>query len=246
MLRLVIVDDESPARASLRAALAALPLEVEVLAEAHSVASAVDVLRTTRPQVVLLDIWLGDGTGFDVLDQLPQQDLHVVFVTAYEQYAVQAFQRGALHYLLKPVVRADLQQALERAVQAPAPTSEALVQVRRALLDRITVPTAEGFHILDPAGILRCESDGNYTMLHLGSGVRVLAARTLKEFEALLGTHGFLRVHHSHMVNLAHVRLYLHRDGGVLVLSDGCEVPVAQRRRQDVLEALGRRPGGNS
>lgn len=242
MLRSVIVDDEAPARANLRAALGSIPLEVEVVGEAADVASAVKLLNEERPDVVLLDIWLGDGTGFDVMERLEHDDTRVIFITAFDHYAVRAFKQGAVHYLLKPVVRAELQEALERAEAMPA-SHEALQHARRALGDRITVPTAEGFHVLAPDEIVRCESDGNYTRFHLAGGDKVLASRTLKEFDALLAPRGFMRVHLSHLVNIAQVRMYLHRDGGTLLLANGHEVPVSQRRRNEVIEALGRKGG---
>lgn len=243
MLRLAIVDDEAPARASLRAALGTLPLPVEVVGEADDLASAVHLLDTERPAVVLLDIWLGDGTGFDVLETTAHKDVRVVFVTAFDNYAVRAFRSGALHYLLKPVVRADLQQALERALAEQVVPSSVLQRVRQQLADRITITTAEGFHVIDPLDIVHCESDGNYTRFHLRNGERILASRTLKEFESQLEPHGFLRVHHSHLVNMGEVKMYLHREGGVLVLSTNDEVPIAHRRKQEVVEALGRRGG---
>jgi two-component system LytT family response regulator len=241
MLRLAIVDDEAPARANLRAALAGIAVDMEVVGEADNAADAVALLNAQKPDVVLLDIWLGDGTGFDVLDQLAHSDTRVIFITAFDHYAVRAFKSGALHYLLKPVVRADLQEALERAAEGPVIARENVQQLRRSLLDRITVPTAEGYHVLSPEEIIRCESDGNYTRFHLSNGERVVASRTLKEFEGQLIPFGFMRVHLSHLVNMARVRMYLHRDGGKLVLQDGQEVPVSHRRRQEVLDALGRK-----
>lgn len=240
MLRVAIVDDEAPARANLRAALTAMPIRTSVTGEANSVETAVAMLHETQPDLVLLDIWLGDGTGFDVLEQIKDSDLRVVFVTAFDHHAVQAFQQGALHYLLKPVVRADLQQALERAMAVPAVAPKELSAVQRSLTDRITVSTAEGFHVLDPYTVMRCESDGNYTRLYLTDGTKVLASRTLKEFETMLTPFGFLRVHLSHLVNTAHVKMYLHREGGTLVLHNGHEVPVSHRRRAEVVAALGR------
>lgn len=107
--------------------------------------------------------------------------------------------------------------------------------------ERIVVPVAEGMHVMAPREIVRCEADGNYTRLYLVNGDRVVTARTLKDFEELLGVHGFERPHLSHVVNLEHVRKYVNRDGGYLVMSDGSSVPVSQRRRQEVLDALGKR-----
>lgn len=239
MLRLAIVDDEASARASLRAALSSVGMAVEVVGEAHSVATAVHMLAEALPEVVLLDIWLGDGTGFDVLDRLRGQRLQVVFVTAFDNYAVRAFQAGAIHYLLKPVVRADLRTALERARAEGPPGADALQTTRRLLLDRISVRTTEGVHVFDPLEIVRCEGDGNYTRFHLTDGRHVLVSRTLKEFEAQLAPRGFLRVHRSHLVNPLCVRMFMSRDGGILLLSNGDEVPVSQRSKQDVLSALG-------
>lgn len=241
MLRLALVDDEASARSSMRAVLGSIAMAFEVVGEAHDVASAVALLNTERPDVVLLDIWLGDGTGFDVLEKVAHDDTRVIFVTAFDHYAVRAFKSGALHYLLKPVARAELQEALERATAVPRMDQEHVQHVRRLLSDRITVPTAEGFHVLAPAEIVRCESDGNYTRFHLTNGDKLLASRTLKEFDAMLDQHGFMRVHLSHLVNLAHVKMYLHREGGTLVLANGHEVPVSHRRRNDVVEALGRK-----
>ncbi len=241
MLRLVIVDDEAPARVSLRAALGGIAVDIEVVGEAHDMASAVLMLNDLQPDVVLLDIWLGDGTGFDVMKRLTHNNTRAIFVTAFDNYAVRAFKSGALHYLLKPVARDDLREALERAASGPASSAESLQHVRKALMDRITIPTAEGFHVISPTEVVRCESDGNYTRFHLVNGEKVLASRTLKEFDTLLEPHGFMRVHISHLVNMAQVKIYLHRDGGTLVLAGGHEVPVSHRRRQEVLEALGRR-----
>lgn len=242
MLKVAIIDDEAPARANLRAALGALELEVEVVGEAQNVDLAVALVERERPDVLLLDIWLGAGTGFDVLDRLSSPQPKVIFVTAHDAYAIRAFRSGAAHYLLKPVVRADLQQALERVATSVTGT-DPVQQVRRTLMGRIAIPTAEGFHFFAAEEIARCESDGNYTRIHLAGGERILSSRTLKEYDELLAPHGFLRVHLSHVVNLAQVRTYLHRDGGVLHMTSGTEVPVSQRRRQVVLEALGRRPG---
>src|SRR5690606_11773314 len=152
-----------------------------------------------------------------------------------------AFRSGAVHYLLKPVVRTDLQEALARVAATPVYDPLTMQHVRRALTDRITVPTAEGFHLLVPAEIVRCESDGNYTRFHLADGDRMCASRMLQEFDALLTPYGFMRVHLAHLVNMAEVRMYLHREGGTLVLSSGHAVPVSHRRRAEVLEALGRK-----
>jgi two-component system LytT family response regulator len=243
MLRLAIVDDEASARASLRKALATLPMAIEIVGEAHNVTSAVELLDSARPQVVLLDVWLGDGTGFDVLERTKHEEVKIIFITAYDNYAVRAFQTGALHYLLKPSVRADLQNALERATTARPLLAEEVQNARRLLLDRISVRTTEGVHLFDPHEIIRCEGDGNYTRFYLTDGRHVIVSRTLKDFDTQLEPRGFLRVHRSHLVNPAFVRMFMNRDGGILLLDNGDEIPVSQRSKQDVLAMLGQQPG---
>jgi len=244
-LRLLIVDDEAPARATLMEALAACGLPHEVVGQADGRDAAVRMVDRLRPDVVLLDIRLGDGTGFDVLDRISWKQARVVFITAYDQYAMRAFRCAAVDYLLKPVDPVLLAEALQRARDmssgSTSPQVETLLRnIARPGEERIVVPCAEGIHVLAPANITRCEADGNYTRIFTLDGERLVTARTLKDFEELLAPHRFERVHMSHLVNLLHVRKFLNRDGGTLLLGDGTEVPVSQRKRQQVIDAIGR------
>lgn len=240
--RLLIVDDEAPARAALLEALASSGLPHEVVGQADGRDAAVQLMDRLRPDVVLLDIRLGDGTGFEVLERAAWKQAGTIFITAYDQYAIRAFRCAAVDYLLKPVDARLLAQALQR-VRPAAATAEVetlLRNIARPGEERIVVPCAEGIHVLAPANITRCEADGNYTKLFTTDGERLVTARTLKDFEELLAPHRFERVHMSHLVNLLRIRKFLNRDGGTLVLDDGTEVPVSQRKRQQVVEAIGR------
>ncbi|HRO38796.1 MAG TPA: LytTR family DNA-binding domain-containing protein [Flavobacteriales bacterium] len=239
-LRLLIVDDEAPARAALREALANCGVPHEIVGQADGREAAVRLMDRMRPDVLLLDIRLGDGTGFEVLDQAAWKKARVIFITAYDQYAIRAFRCAAVDYLLKPVDPALLAQALERALpdSDPAQMETLLRNLATPGEERVVVPCAEGIHVLDPRNLLRCEADSNYTHLFTHDGERIVTARTLKDFEDLLAPHRFERVHMSHLVNLLHVRKFLNRDGGTLVLTDGSTVPVSQRKRQVVIDAL--------
>lgn len=242
-LRVLIIEDEAPARAALKEALLDCGVAHSVVGEATGRAEAVRAMDRLRPDVVLLDIRLGDGTGFEVLERTQWKEAQVIFITAYDQHAMRAFRVAAVDYLLKPVDVHLLGQALKRAQRAHAPQTAMNTLLRnmsRPDEERIVVPCAEGIHVLAPRNILRCEADGNYTRIHTSDGERLVTARTLKDFDELLAPHRFERVHMSHLVNLLHVRKFLNRDGGMLVLSDGTEVPVSQRKRQAVIEALGR------
>lgn len=241
--RVLIIEDEAPARASLKQALNACQVEHTVVGEARGRDEAIAMIDRLRPDMLLLDIRLGDGTGFEVLERTQWKDVQVIFITAYDQYAIRAFRCAAVDYLLKPVNVDLLGQSLRRAVASKPQTIPVEVLLRnlaRPEDERIAVHCAEGIHLLTPRSIVRCEADGNYTQLFTAEGERLVTARTLKDFEELLAPHRFERVHMSHLVNFFHVRKFLYKDGGFLVLSDGVEVPVSQRRRQQVVDTLGR------
>lgn len=241
--RVLIVDDEAPARAALREALAESRVANEVVGEADGRDEAVRLMDRLKPDVVLLDIRLGDGTGFEVLERAAWKEARIIFTTAYDQYAIRAFRYAAVDYLLKPVNADLLRDALRKAVRetqgAGMEVATLLRNIKHPGEERIVVPCAEGIHVLVPKEITRCAADGNYTQLFTADGERLVTARTLKDFEELLAPHRFERVHMSHLVNLLRVRKFLHRDGGVLILDEGTEVPVSQRKRQQVIEAIG-------
>ncbi len=241
-MRVFIVDDETAARRGLLEMVNASGLPVEVVGEAGDVVSAMDGITTIRPDLLLLDIHLGQGNGFDLLDRLGDAAPRVVFITAHDQYAVRAFRLAAVDYLLKPITGSMLREALTRAMAAQGSTTFA-VDVLRANRThpeepRIAVPAADGLHLFDPRRIIRCASEGNYTTLWDADGRRLVCARTLKDFDELLTPFGFLRTHASHLVNLRFVQRYSPRDGGFVELHDHSRVPVAQRKRQQVLDAL--------
>jgi two-component system LytT family response regulator len=241
-LRVFIVDDEAPARRGLLEMAQADPLGVEVVGQAGTVDEALEGIRALEPDLLLLDIHLGKGNGFDLLDRLGDDAPRVIFITADDKHALRAFRMAAVDYLLKPVTNSMLHESLARMRNGHGKEAQRIaIDVLRANRSggaRIAVPTNDGLHLYDPRHLLRCASDGNYTTLYDDSGGRLVCARTLKEFDDLLTPHGFLRTHASHLVNLLAVRRYSARDGGFLELSDGSRVPVAQRKRQHVLDAL--------
>jgi two-component system LytT family response regulator len=243
-LRIYIVDDEGPARRGLVEMVQASPLPVELVGQAATVEEAVVGIMDTSPDLLLLDIHLGKGNGFDLLDRLGDAAPRVVFITAHDQYALRAFRLAAVDYLLKPITSSLLHGTLQRALELTAKGHEriALAVLRnnrvRPTEPRIAVPTSDGLHLFDPRNVVRCESEGNYTTLFENSGKKLVCARTLKDFDELLTPYGFVRAHASHLVNLLAVKRYSGRDGGFLELKDGTRIPVAQRKRQQVLDAL--------
>lgn len=245
-IRAVVVDDEAQSRVSLIGDLAEVCPDVEIVGEAHNAASAITTIRALRPDAVFLDVQLGDGTGFSVLEALRDLDFKVIFTTAYNEFAIKAFRFSASDYLLKPIDVDELSAAVGK-VRSIATSDQA--QLLTALLEnmqrpgtpgKVVLKAQEGIHIVPADEVLRCESDGNYCKVFMVNAPTLLLAKTMKELENQLGGSGFERSHHSHLVNLAHVRQYVPRDGGYLLLSDGCTIPVAQRKRAQVLKAIDR------
>lgn len=241
-MQAVLIDDEQQSRSALRSALQQLRFPIQILGEAGTVADAVRFIEEQRPSLLFLDIQLADGSGFDVLEQCQWKKFQVVFVTAYDQYALRAFQVNAQAYLLKPIDRMELETVLGRLLPTiPAsPHWESLLRFVKNSYEKISFPGAEGILLHTRDEIIRCEADNNYSRIFLSNGEKIYIARTLKDLEAQLGDTGFERIHKSHLINLRHLRKYLHRDGGTVVMSDGAVLPVSQRRKADMRQLLTR------
>lgn len=239
MIRCLIVDDEIQARNVLRASLAEVCPEVRIIAEASTVEDAVSHIDDFRPDVVLLDIELGDGSGFDVIEQTKWKEFKVVFVTAYNQYAINAFRVNATDYLLKPVNVLHLKEAIEKVLILPV--EKQVVQIQQLLRDmnnqsgRISFSTSDGYSVYEIKDIIRCESDNNYCRIFFANGSSLYVSKTLKDVEEQLSNCGFERVHQSHLVSIRHLKRYINRDGGYILMADGSQVPVSQRKRANIV-----------
>lgn len=245
MMTAIIVEDMPQAAEALEQDLANYCPDVRVLAKSGSIVAAAKALRQQMPDVIFLDILLGDGTGFDLLDIFPDLSARVIFITASEEHALRAFRYAAVDYLLKPVNPPELKEAVARARTRVAGANESLALLRDTirkpadtLPTRISLASQERIAVVEIVDIVRCESDGNNTWFILRSGEKIFVTRTMKQFEQLLEQHGFMRVHQSHLVQMNQVREFQKRDGGYLKLKNGDLIPVAVRKRAEVLEAL--------
>lgn len=241
-MRAVIVDDEQEARDVLRAMLRRHAPEVDILAEASSVNLAVDVLKDHKPDILFLDVQMPGGDGFELLKQLGAWDFDVIFITGSQHHAIQAIRFSALDYLMKPVLGDELRAAIDRHVakRASGPDQQKQFLENIAQPDertmKLTLTSGDRSYFVEPAEVVWCEADVNYTNLHLQDERRFVSARTLKDYEDMLTPLGFLRTHRSYLVNRAHVD-HLDRSG-FLVLRNGKRVEVASRRRDDIARAL--------
>lgn len=241
-MRAIIIDDELSAREALRSLLENFIEGVEIVAEADGVQMGLAAIRQLKPDIVFLDINMPSGTGFDLLEQLEVVDFALVFVTAYDQYAIKAIRFSALDYLLKPVDLQELRKTMERIRNLGKTNSQSQLvehyQKNHGTRDTLALPTMDGFEIVKVADIIRCEGERNYTTFYLKNGDRTVVSRTLKEYEMLLSDSGFMRVFQSHLVNLKAVKRYIRGRGGFVVMEDGEQLPVSREKKDELLAKL--------
>jgi two-component system LytT family response regulator len=217
-------------------------IELDIIGQADSVSSGIEILKRTKPNIVLLDINLADGTGFDILKKLDQISFKIIFITAHEEYAVQAFKFSAVDYILKPIVAGELIDAVERASKAIQREDTELklgaLFSNLEKIKKIVLKTAESIHIINIKNIIRCEADVNYTTFYLENSEKLMVSKTLKEYAELLEPSGFFRTHQSHLVNLDHVLRFDKTEGGHLVMDDESIVPVSSRKRETLFSVF--------
>lgn len=246
-LRTLIVDDEPNARNAIRKMAELFCPDVRIVSEATDVNSALEAIQRYDPDLVLLDVEMPDGTGFDLLRQIPNIDFHVIFITAHEHYALQAIKFSALDYILKPVNPDDLIAAVAKAISSHS--DDLLLKLKSyhensadngTRPTKIVLNTANNIYVLHVDEIIRCEADENYTTLYSLHREKITVSKTLKEFEAMLTPMGFFRTHQSHLINLAFVESYQKGTGGAVVLKNREKIPVSARRKEVFLKLLSR------
>lgn len=246
MIEAIIVDDEEHALSRLGNLLKTYCPEIKILAACSDIETAHQQINTLKPQVVFLDVQIYDSTGFELLKRFRNIDFGVIFMTAYERYAVQAFRFSAVDYLLKPIDPDELVEAVKKLHELK--TREKILENIELISEnisnfrlrnkKITIPTLHGIEILNVQEIIRCQSEINYTTLFLENGKSLMVAKTLKDFEKLLTSYNFFRVHNSHLVNLSFVKSYNKGKGGFLKLENGAEIEVSVRRKEELLRKI--------
>lgn len=250
MITAILIDDDANLRNGLKGMLQLYAPEIDIIGEADSVKTGVLIIQALQPQIVFMDIQLGDGNGFDILEQLAQKNgkatTNVVFVTAYEEYAIKAFRFSALDFLLKPIDPEELLKVIGKIKKVVEKSDnyahiDLLLENIRKKVDtfkRIALSTSDGIHLFDISDIIRCESEDNYTKFIIKNNKPILISKTLKEYEELLGEHGFERIHQSHLINLTYLKSYIKKDGGYVVMSDNSNLPISQRKKDRLQELL--------
>ncbi|NNL92315.1 MAG: response regulator transcription factor [Saprospiraceae bacterium] len=231
-IKTILIDDMPLAIESLKADLLEYHNnEIEIVAAAGGVMEAAKVIKKLRPELLFLDIHMGDGDGFDLLEIIEQGNIAVVFTTASKDFAIQAFQFSAVDYLLKPIDPELLKQSISK-VKAFLNKSE-----DERSLDYISISTHDEIRRINVNDILRLEAMGNYTQFFLDDGSKILVTKTLKDYDEALGA-DFIRVHQSHLVNLKHIKAYIKTEGGYIEMKDESHVPVSVRKKPMVMQLL--------
>lgn len=250
----LIIDDEELARENLSMLIADFCPEIEVIGQAGNIEEARKKIEELHPKIIFLDIRMPSGSeGFDLLDSIPEKNFHVIFVTAFKDYAIKAFNANAIHYVLKPVDIEELMSAVKKAVETVQLTEKdpevytdyltTLKNLSQTLAynkqsNKITISHAKGIKIIEDSTILYIEADSNCSVLHFTDGTKYLDTRTLGIYEEILNPDKFFRIHKSVIINLQHLAEYINEDGYFAVLKNGQRLAVARNRVQEFLAKI--------
>ena len=238
-LKALIVDDEPNAVDFINSVIGEHCPGLEVVGKAHNMTEGIKRIRELKPDLVFLDVEMPNGTGFDLLSHFPDKEFDVIFITAFNHYAIKAIKFSAVDYILKPLNITEFIEAVNKVIQK---RSESPVQMNdnfRVLMEnlrspvpsRLAIPTADGMEYLNPREIIRIEADRSYSWFYLTGNRKLLVSKNLKEFQDLLGDRNFFRSHNSHLINLKYVRKFVRKEGGYIEMQDGEQIPVSRNRK---------------
>lgn len=243
-LTAILVEDQSAALEMLQNDIKKNHKEIDIIGSAKSVVEASKLLSKQQPDILFLDIMLGDGTGFDILEIYPNLTSKIIFITASDEFAIKAFKFAAIDYVLKPYSNDDLANAIEKAKNQIQPDKEQLSVLQQTINQpnkkpqKISLHTSDKIIVVNLDNIVHCKSDNNYTEFFMQNEQKILVSKTLKYFADMLKEYQFLRVHQSHLVNLQYVKEFIKSDGGYIVLTNKKTIPVSVRKRSEVIEAI--------
>ena len=243
MIKAIIIDDELHCIETLRWDLENHCPEIEIIAQCQSAKEGKDLIAKLKPELVFLDIEMPVMNGFEMLESMPKIDFDFIITTAYDKFAIKAFKVSAIDYLLKPVDKDELKQAIAKVGQNKSPITQQQMDLlfshlKSATLTfpKLALPTVEGIEFVDTSSIIKCQADSNYSRLLLKGGKEIMVSRTLKEIEEMLQGQSFFRIHQSHLVNLDEVKKYIRGDGGYVIMNDDSEVTVARSKKEELLK----------
>lgn len=244
-MKILIIDDETQQRSLTKSLLQTYFPDITIVGEVDSLQTGIKAVEQYLPDLLLLDIDLGDGTGFELLQKIKPITCQVIFITAYNDQAIRAFKFSALDYLLKPLDPEELVYAIQKAQQHYSVNQQQTQlevlfnQIQQGdTLKKIILKDSENIYVVEVANIIRLEAEKNYTTFFLADLQQLVISKTMKEYEEILENKGFFRCHQSHLVNLNYLARIDKRDGGMLVMKDQSIVPLATRRKEALMQLL--------
>jgi two-component system LytT family response regulator len=242
MIKAVLVDDEEYAIVALKILLKENCSNVSVVGEAHSALEGIKEINNKKPDLVFLDVDMPNGSGFDLLEGLPERNFHVIFVTAYSSYAVKAFKFNAVDYIVKPVNMMELIEAVNKVENSNQLTSgkinhDVLMKyLKQTQLGRVGIPTSDGVEFMEPDDIIHVDADGSYTKIFTKKNT-IMVSKYLKEIQLILDENLFFRTHNSYIINLHHIKKYNNKDGMIL-MTDGSSIILAKNKKAEFLKLI--------
>ncbi|BDS15400.1 LytR/AlgR family response regulator transcription factor [Aureispira anguillae] len=245
-MRALVIDDESRARETICQIIKLYTPEINVIAEIDNVQDGITAIQQYQPDLIFLDIQLGDGNGFDILKAVDNTNLNVIFITAYDEYVLKALKVSAIDYILKPIDPDEFILAVEKAQKkiSQEHIKERLnffiqnMELPNKSIQKITLKTADSIHIVKIEDIIYCQADRNYTTFYFVNGQEIIVSKNLREYEALLPSKNFIRPHHSYLVNLNHIVRYDKSDRNALISINDHKIPVSTRRKDQIIQFL--------
>ena len=245
-IKSILIDDEIACTEALKIELEMYCPQIEIIASCNTAEDGLAKIVALKPDLVFLDIEMPWMNGFELLRQLNQINFEVIFITAYDQFALKAFEFSAVDYLLKPIRKQELISAVQKVEQRRSKSLstehiEAMLSNINFLakdFSSIAVPTGEGLEFIPVEEIIYCEADNNYTYIHKSCGNSILLSKTLKEVEGMLSNHSFFRIHQSFLINMKHLRRYIRGQGGFVVISNKKELPVSRSKKDDLMDSF--------
>jgi two-component system LytT family response regulator len=244
-IRAIIIDDEKNNIENLNFLISKYCPQILIVTTATDAESAIIKIKNHKPNLIFLDIEMPGNNGFEMLSAFETIDFEVIFVTAYDKYAIRAIKFSALDYLLKPINTIELIKAVEKAeykINRQQHNEQLENLINNLKFDRrngkIALPDSNQIEFVNPSQIIHCQGENNYTYVFLKDNRKLLISKTLKEFEELLDEYGFIRVHRSHLINLNEVKSYVKREGGYLVMSNGASVSISRSKRDGLVKKL--------
>ena len=246
MIRAIIIDDEPAMQEVNSQLLSEYFPQIKLVGTEDCIKTGIDLIHKKKPDLVLLDIQLSDGSGFQLLQKLPSYDFKVVFITAFDSFAIKAIKFSAIDYILKPVNEIEFQQAIQRAIELIEKKVHTESQVN-VLMDsfkkelqnkKLVLRTQNSMHIVDISDIHFCKSDNSYTTFFLDDNESILVSKSLKDYESILKEYGFFRPHQSYLVNLNHIKKVDKTDHGFLIMKNKKEIPISIRQKKNLIDLL--------